>query len=59
MYVETMQTVDADTKGWQTRLKELGNLVSTPLVAPSSLAWKTSDARSTTETKASGGESRG
>lgn len=36
-YEETKQTVDAHSSDWQTRLMELGDLVSTSIAASSSL----------------------
>lgn len=49
--------MDAYTNGWKTRLNKLGYLVTTSLAAPRPLAEAASDSRSTTEPKASDGES--
>lgn len=51
---KTKQTVTVYTNVCQTRLNNLGKLVATSLVAPSSLARATSDGPPTTEPKASG-----
>lgn len=56
IWEDSKQTIDAYTNGWQTRVMKLGNLVSTSLVAPSSLAESASDAPPTSESKCSSGE---